>query len=104
MVFFIGVFLLFSTVHTYTFDVLVYGATPAGVLASDAAAGEGVKVGLLDPRGVVGGAIAGGLCETDTGTTTSVIGGRTRKFFHQVALHYNSSSDSCCLPLSQRLL
>lgn len=91
----LGIVLLFlSTVHTYDFDVLVYGSTPAGVLASDAAAGEGVSVALLDPRGVVGGAIAGGLCETDTGTTLSVIGGRTRKFFHQVSLHYNSSSGS----------
>lgn len=73
----------------YDFDVLVYGATPAGVLAADAAAGEGARVALLDPRGTVGGAIAGGLCETDIGTTTAVLGGRTRKFFEQVAAHYN---------------
>ena len=75
----------------FDFDVLVYGATPAGVLAADAAAGEGATVALLDPRGVVGGAIAGGLCETDIGTTTAVIGGRARKFFEQVAAHYNKS-------------
>jgi hypothetical protein len=73
------------------FDVLVYGATPAGVLAADAAAGEGARVALLDPRGVVGGAIAGGLCETDIGTTTAVIGGRARKFFEQAAAHYGKS-------------
>ena len=85
------VLLLVTPVLTYNFDVLVYGSTPAGVLAADAAAGEGASVALLDPRGVLGGAIAGGLCETDIGTTTSVIGGRTRKFFEQVGAHYNHS-------------
>ena len=79
---------LFHIVAAYDYDVLVYGATPAGVLAADAAAGEGSRVALLDPRGTVGGAIAGGLCETDIGTTTAVLGGRTRKFFEQVAAHY----------------
>jgi hypothetical protein len=83
--------LLLITPHyttAFDFDVLVYGATPAGVLSADAAAGEGARVALLDPRGVVGGAIAGGLCETDIGTTTAVIGGRARKFFEQAAAHY----------------
>ena len=80
-----------AAVPAFDFDVLVYGATPAGVLAADAAAGEGATVALLDPRGVVGGAIAGGLCETDIGTTTAVIGGRARKFFEQAAAHYNKS-------------
>jgi ribulose 1,5-bisphosphate synthetase/thiazole synthase len=86
--------LLLITPHyttAFDFDVLVYGATPAGVLSADAAAGEGARVALLDPRGVVGGAIAGGLCETDIGTTTAVIGGRARKFFEKAAAHYGKS-------------
>ena len=75
----------------YDFDVLVYGSTPAGVLAADAAAGEGARVALLDPRGVVGGAISGGLCETDVGTTPAVIGGRARIFFEEAAAHYGKT-------------
>ena len=77
-------------------DVLVYGATPAGVLAADAAAGEDatLRVALLDPREVVGGAMSGGLCVTDFGTTLNVVGGRTRKFFEQVSVHYNGSADN----------
>lgn len=66
-------------------DVIVYGATPAGVLAAVAAAGEDARVLLLEPRVSVGGAISGGLCVTDTGTTTAVIGGRTLRFFEAVA-------------------
>lgn len=59
-------------------DVLVYGATAAGVLAAVAAANESngaggnVSVVLLEPRGHVGGMVSGGLSQTDLGTTTDV--------------------------------
>lgn len=72
-------------------DVLVYGATPAGVLAALGAAGEGARVALLDPRGWVGGMMTGGLSVTDTGVTKTVIGGRTRAFFEAVARHYGNA-------------
>jgi hypothetical protein len=78
-----------SSAAPLDFDVIVYGATPAGVLAATAAAAEGARVALLEPRGLVGGAISGGLCTTDTGTTTAVLGGRTRQFFQQAAAHYH---------------
>jgi hypothetical protein len=75
------------------FDVLVYGATPAGVLAADAAAGEDsrLRVALLDPRALVGGCMAGGLANSDTGTVKAVIGGRARKFFEQVNATYGGA-------------
>ena len=72
--------------------MLVYGATPAGVLAALGAAGEGASVALLDARGWVGGMMSGGLAVSDIGTTTAVIGGRTRAFFDAVASHYGSST------------
>ena len=79
------------TPTTTSFDVIVYGATPAGILAALAAAGEGnTTVALLDPRSWIGGAMTGGLAITDIGTTTAVIGGRTRKFFETVTSHYAS--------------
>ena len=84
--------LLPSFAAPFDFDVLIYGTTPAGVLAAAAAAGEGARVALLDPRAVVGGAIAGGLCETDIGTTTATIGGRAREFFERIGAHYNKKS------------
>ena len=75
-----------------SYDVVVYGATPAGVLSALASSGEGSSVLLLDPRGWLGGCMSGGLAVTDIGVTTAVIGGRTRAFFEAVARHYNSSS------------
>ncbi len=53
-------------------------------MAAAGAAGEGASVLLLEPRNVIGGAIAGGLVNTDIGTTSAVIGGRTAKFFELV--------------------
>ena len=43
------------------FDVLVYGATPAGVCAAVAASREGASVALVSPYAYVGGMISGGL-------------------------------------------
>ena len=90
--------LLVPTAHAalFEFDVLVYGATPCGVLAADAAAFENAtsRVALLDPRALVGGCMAGGLANTDTGDDKRVIGGRAGKFFQQVALHYGGAPGS----------
>jgi hypothetical protein len=70
-------------------DVIVYGTTPAGVLAAVAAAREGATVLLLDPRDApVGGMMSGGLGNTDLGVTTDVLGGLTRRFFEAVCAHY----------------
>ena len=50
-------------------DVIVYGATPAGVCAAIAAAREGVSVLLLEPTAHVGGVNTGGLCFSDSNQT-----------------------------------
>ncbi|MEO6785586.1 MAG: FAD-dependent oxidoreductase, partial [Chthoniobacteraceae bacterium] len=47
-------------------DVLVYGATPAGVCAAIGAAREGVSVALVEPTAHVGGVNTGGLCFSDS--------------------------------------
>ena len=77
-----------------TYDVVVYGATAAGVLAALAAAGEGAETLLLEPRGAanIGGMVTGGLSATDIGTTTAVLGGRTRAFFEAVGHAYGSNA------------
>src|ERR1700742_2124409 len=50
-------------------DVIVYGATPAGVCAAVGAAREGAKVILLEPTNHVGGVNTGGLCFSDSNQT-----------------------------------
>lgn len=73
------------------YDVFVYGATPAGVLAAAAAAGEGRTVLLADPRAHIGGMVSGGLCVSDIGVTTAVLGGRTRAFFEAITAVYGGN-------------
>jgi hypothetical protein len=71
-------------------DVVVYGATPAGIIAAVAVAREGKSVILLDPARHVGGMVAGGLGATDTGRRET-IGGYSREFFDRIREHYVKS-------------
>jgi hypothetical protein len=63
--------------------VVVYGATPAGVLAAVTAARAGRRVIVIDPTAHVGGMMSSGLGWTDTGDR-STIGGYTREFFNRM--------------------
>jgi hypothetical protein len=65
------IFLLFAiSVHAAApVDVIVYGATPAGVCAAIAAAREGASVVLLEPTSHVGGMNTGGLSFSDSNQT-----------------------------------
>jgi hypothetical protein len=47
-------------------DVVVYGATPAGICAAVGAAREGVSVALVEPTNHLGGVNTGGLCFSDS--------------------------------------
>ena len=71
-------------------DVLVYGATPAGIAASVAAAREGEKVILLEPSSLIGGVVAGGLTKTDIGRRETV-GGLPNDFFRRVLAYYETN-------------
>jgi hypothetical protein len=68
-------------------DVVIYGATPAGIIAAVAVAREGKSVILLEPGRHLGGMITGGLCATDTGVRAAV-GGYSREFFDRVRAYY----------------
>ena len=50
-------------------DVLVYGATPAGVCAAVAAAREGARVVMAEPMRLVGGMMSSGLSFSDSNQT-----------------------------------
>lgn len=68
-------------------DVVVYGATSAGVCAAVAAARAGARVALLEPGRHVGGMTSGGLGYTDVGDPRA-LGGMAAEFRAAVAEHY----------------
>ncbi len=57
-----------------SFDVVVYGGTPSGVIAAVSAAREGATVALVEPTARVGGMITSGLDATDYGHTATIAG------------------------------
>lgn len=66
-------------------DVVIYGATPAGLAAAVAASREGVSVVVVEPSAHIGGMVTGGIAITDTGTPECV-GGLARSFFEEAAM------------------
>src|SRR4051812_39175932 len=73
-----------------SFGVVVYGATPSGIMAAYAAAREGVSVALV-LAGPIGGMCAQGLGWTDTGKIDA-IGGLCMEFFRRVGKFYDPTS------------
>lgn len=78
-----------------SYDVVVYGGTPAGIMAAVAAGRGGKSVLLLEPSYLLGGMMAGGLTKTDVGSMDTV-GGLSREFFKRVLDYYtkNFGADS----------
>lgn len=70
-----------------TYDLVVYGGTASGVVTSVAAAREGSKVLLLEPRNNIGGMVSGGLGATDHGNK-KCIGGYALEFYRRTGKHY----------------
>jgi hypothetical protein len=68
-------------------EVIVYGGTPAGVMAAVAAARLGHTVALIDINAHVGGVVSGGLVATDIGDRATV-GGLADDFFKRVEAYY----------------
>lgn len=74
------------------FDVVVYGATPGGVMAAVAASrGGAARVAVISDSAHVGGMSASGLGKTDTGSTAA-IGGLALEFFAANGRHYGSAA------------
>ena len=69
-------------------DVIIYGATSAGVTAAISAARNGAKVILLEPSRHLGGMLSGGLSRTDMDRQEHLIGGLAKEFFQRVGRHY----------------
>ena len=69
-------------------DLVVYGGTPAGIIASIAAAREGATVIMVEPTKWISGMVTGGLSKSDIGKQET-IGGYTREFFTRAAARYD---------------
>jgi hypothetical protein len=70
-----------------SYDVVVYGGSSAGVMASLQAKRLGKTVVIVGPDTHLGGLSSGGLGFTDTGNK-AVIGGLAREFYHRIWKHY----------------
>lgn len=67
--------------------VVIYGATPSGIVAAVSAATAGAAVILLEPAGHVGGMMANGLAATDIADPRTV-GGIAATFFDRIQAIY----------------
>jgi len=77
--------------NTYEADIIIYGGTPAAVVAAVQAKKLGKSVLVVSPDKHLGGLSSGGLGFTDTGDK-SVIGGLAREFYHRIFLHYQQDT------------
>ena len=71
------------------FDVVVYGATPAGVCAATAAARSGAKTALVEPLPMVGGVMSSGLSFSDSNQTDRrTLGGLFEEIHQRIEAYY----------------
>jgi hypothetical protein len=73
------------------YDLVVYGGTPAGIIAAIQASRMGQKVIILEPGMRIGGAMTGGLSFSDIGHEET-IGGLSLEFFQNIYQHYQNES------------
>lgn len=72
----------------HTADIVVYGGTAGGAMASIAASRAGASVILIEPSRHLGGMLTGGLGRTDMDRQQRIIGGFAREFFERAGKHY----------------
>ncbi|SOB58985.1 FAD dependent oxidoreductase [Pseudodesulfovibrio profundus] len=71
------------------YDVVIYGATAGGVIASIAAARHSLRVLLISNNNHLGGMTTSGLSASDLNLPNS-IGGIAREFYHNIFMYYKS--------------
>ncbi|MBQ3807433.1 MAG: FAD-dependent oxidoreductase [Kiritimatiellae bacterium] len=74
-----------------SFDLVVYGGTPAGLSAAVQAKRMGLSVVVIEPTGRIGGLTTGGLGRTDIGDKAAY-GGIAREFYADVASWYRDEA------------
>src|SRR5262249_41616140 len=83
--------------ETASSDLLVYGATPAGIMGAIAAARAKCSVTLIEPTRWIGGMTTGGLSSSDTGNIET-IGGLALEFFNRCGASYGGKEKFHCEP------
>src|SRR5690625_178468 len=71
------------------YDILIYGASSAGIIAAVTAARKGRSVILIEPSNHLGGLTTGGLGATDIGLE-GTIGGLSLEFYTRIREYYKS--------------
>ncbi len=79
-----------SALESLSYDVVIYGGTPAGITAAIEAKRQGAETILLVPEQRLGGLTTSGLGATDVSTSAAkaVVGGLAREFYRRVRQHY----------------
>ena len=72
-------------------DLVIYGATPAGIAAAVQARKMGLEPILIEPTSRIGGLTTGGLGQTDIGNKAA-FGGMARRFYQDIKAYYESDS------------
>lgn len=73
-------------------DVVVYGASLAGIMAVQRLAARGLTALVLEPTGHVGGIVAGGLVKSDFPNVSEALAGQTKAFFDAIAAEYGDEA------------
>lgn len=81
-----------------TFDIVIYGGTPAGFVAAIQAAQLGKTVALIEQSSHVGGIVVNGLGGTDIDNhkdfqNSLAVGGLSLEFYRRIARHYGRLSE-----------
>ncbi len=80
-----------------SYDLVVAGATPAGISAAIMAARGGLRVALVDPLPVPGAMLSNGLCVFDAASRAGVVGIMS-EFVDRVAAHHRTRyADQECI-------
>jgi hypothetical protein len=75
------------------YELIVYGATPGGIITAVTAADHGVKVLLIEPMPVIGGMSTSGLNTAESEhMIDAVITGRARDFYMELGKRYYDSA------------
>ena len=84
---FLAVLCTFATASACAdYDVIIYGATPAGFAAAVEVGRRGASAVVLEPRCRIGGLTTSGLGQTDSGNVTAY-GGIAIEFYRAVRAH-----------------
>ena len=92
MCFFLATNIFSLQSSTKEYDVVIYGATSAGVSAAIQCSRMNKTVLLIEPTNRIGGLTTGGLGATDIGSRDAV-GGISREFYRNIKNYYDNENN-----------